>query len=46
MTVPRAAGEAELRAVALASEKVREIVGDTPVRKVVVVPGRLVNLVL
>ncbi|MBU6283408.1 class I tRNA ligase family protein, partial [bacterium] len=46
MTVSRTAGEDELRAAALASEKVREIVGDGPVKKVVVVPGRLVNLVL
>ncbi|MFM7737585.1 MAG: leucine--tRNA ligase [Alphaproteobacteria bacterium] len=46
MTVPRTAGEDELKAVALGSEKVREIVGDREVRKVVVVPGRLVNLVL
>jgi len=46
MTVPRAAGEDELKRVALASAKVREIVGEQDVRKVVVVPGRLVNLVL
>ncbi len=46
LTVPRAAGEDELRAAALGSDKVREIVGDSPVKKVVVVPGRLVNLVL
>ena len=46
MTVPRRAAEDELKSVALGSEKVREIVGDREVRKVVVVPGRLVNLVL
>ncbi|MFB6260736.1 MAG: class I tRNA ligase family protein, partial [Thiohalorhabdaceae bacterium] len=39
------ADEATIREQALASERVREFVGDTPIRKVVVVPGKLVNIV-
>jgi leucyl-tRNA synthetase len=45
LVVPRDTGEADLRERALASEKVRELVGDRSVRKVIVVPGRLVNVV-
>jgi leucyl-tRNA synthetase len=45
ITLPADAGEEAIRAAALASEKVqRHLAGRTP-RKVVVVPGRLVNLV-
>src|SRR5690606_10764796 len=44
--VPRDADEAALREIALASARVREIVGDKPVRKVIVVPGRIVNVVI
>ncbi|MEF8793917.1 leucine--tRNA ligase [Thiohalorhabdus sp.] len=43
--VPADADEAAVREQALTSERVREFVGDTPVRKVVVVPGKLVNVV-
>ncbi|MBM4268763.1 MAG: leucine--tRNA ligase [Deltaproteobacteria bacterium] len=45
LVVPRDTAEADLRERALASEKVRELVGDRSVRKVIVVPGRLVNVV-
>ncbi len=44
--VPRDASEEELRERALASERVREIIGGKPVRKVIVVPGRIVNMVV
>jgi len=46
MMVPRDADESMLRARALESAKVREIVADRPLRKVIVVPGRIVNLVV
>jgi len=46
MTVPRDADEATLRERALESAKVRESTGGKPVRKVIVVPGRIVNLVV
>jgi leucyl-tRNA synthetase len=39
------AAEADLRELALASERVRAALGDRPVARVVVVPPRLVNLV-
>ncbi len=46
ITVPAAAGQDEVKAAALAEEKIAELVaGGTP-RKVIVVPGRLVNIVL
>jgi leucyl-tRNA synthetase len=44
--VPRDADETALRERALASERVRESVGGKPVRKVIVVPGRIVNVVV
>ncbi|MFD9738048.1 leucine--tRNA ligase [Umezawaea sp. NPDC059074] len=46
ITVAATAGQDEVKAVALADEKIAELVaGGTP-RKVIVVPGRLVNIVL
>ena len=44
--VPREAGEEELRSAALASSKVKEFVDGKQVAKVIVVPGRLVNIVV
>jgi leucyl-tRNA synthetase len=38
--------EAALRAAALADPHVRKFTGDAPVRKVIVVPGKLVNIVV
>jgi leucyl-tRNA synthetase len=46
IVVPTAATQAEIEAAALASEKVRQFMGDKPVRKVIVVPKRLVNIVV
>jgi leucyl-tRNA synthetase len=43
--VPADADEATIRAAALASEKVQQHLGGREPRKVIVVPGRLVNLV-
>ncbi len=43
--VPIAATPAEIEATALASAKVQEHIRGKPVRKVVVVPGKLVNIV-
>jgi leucyl-tRNA synthetase len=45
ITLPADAGEEAIRAAALASEKVQRHLGGRTPRKVVVVPGRLVNLV-
>jgi len=46
VSVPVGAAEALVREAALADEQVRRFVGDKPVRKVVVVPGKLVNIVV
>jgi leucyl-tRNA synthetase len=40
------ADEAAVRAAALADERVRRFIGDKPVRRVIVVPGKLVNVVV
>ncbi|MDD3650989.1 class I tRNA ligase family protein, partial [Immundisolibacter sp.] len=44
--VPAGADEATIRAAALAEPNVLRFVGDAPVRKLVVVPGKLVNIVV
>ena len=46
VTVSATATEEEVRTAALAEENVRRFVGNQAVRKVVVVPGRLVNVVV
>jgi leucyl-tRNA synthetase len=46
IVVPVAADEAAVRAAALADEQVRKFVTDKPVRRVIVVPGKLVNVVV
>ena len=45
VTVKRDLGKAELEQVALASPKVRESTRDKSVRKIIVVPNKLVNIV-
>src|SRR5215472_9237917 len=45
ITVAVGADEATVRAAALADETVRRFIGDKPVRRVIVVPGKLVNVV-
>ena len=44
--LPADASEAEYREAALADEKIRALMGERELRKVIVVPGRLVNIVL
>lgn len=46
ITVPADAGQEAIEAAAKADEKVATAMGDKQVRKVIVVPGRLVNLVV
>ncbi|HEY1971217.1 MAG TPA: leucine--tRNA ligase [Pseudonocardia sp.] len=46
ITVPADATREDVEAAALADEKIVELVGDGTPRKVIVVPGRLVNVVL
>ncbi len=46
VTVATNAAEAEVRAAALADGNVQRFVGGQPVRKVIVVPGKLVNVVV
>ncbi len=46
LTVPVTADEASVREAALASERVREVMDGKQVRKLIYVPGRLVNLVV
>jgi leucyl-tRNA synthetase len=46
IVVPVHADEAAVRAAALADEHVRRFVADRPVRRVIVVPGKLVNVVV
>ncbi len=45
LTVAKGLSNAELEALALASEKVQRSLDGAPVRKVIVVPDRLVNIV-
>jgi len=46
ITVAAGAGETEVRAAALADPHVQKFVGAAAVRKVIVVPGKLVNVVV
>ncbi len=46
LTVPLAISNAELEAAALASDKVKPFLEGKTVRKVIVVPGKLVNIVV
>ena len=45
ITVPAGAGQDEVRTAALADPKLVELLGGAEPRKVIVVPGRLVNVV-
>jgi leucyl-tRNA synthetase len=40
------ADEATLKAAALANPKIQAFIGDKPIKKVIVVPGKIVNLVI
>ncbi|MBV8145385.1 MAG: leucine--tRNA ligase [Gammaproteobacteria bacterium] len=46
ISVPVSADEAAVRAAALADENVRKFVAERPVRRVIIVPGKLVNVVV
>jgi len=46
ISVPAGATDDEIKAAALASDKVRHFMEDKPVKKVIVVPKRLVNIVV
>jgi leucyl-tRNA synthetase len=46
LTVPAGIDEAALKEAALADPRVREIIGSKPVRKIIVVPGKLINIVV
>jgi leucyl-tRNA synthetase len=46
ITLPAGAAEPEIRAAVLADAAVRKFVGGQPVRKLIVVPGKLVNVVV
>ena len=45
LEVPVETGEEELKKMALEHEKVQSLLGSKPARKVIVVPGRLINIV-
>ncbi len=46
VSVPVDSDEAAVRAAALADERVQKFIADRPVRRVIVVPGKLVNVVI
>jgi leucyl-tRNA synthetase len=46
VTVPPDCDEATLRATALADERIRELTAGKQIRKVIIVPGKLVNIVV
>ena len=46
VTIAAGASEDSIKAAALADPHVQKFVGDKPVRKVIVVPGKLVNIVV
>jgi len=46
ITVPAAASEEEIRTTALAQERIQSLLAGKEPRKVIVIPGRLVNVVL
>ena len=46
LTVPAEIDKAELEKTALADERVRQAIEGKQVRKVIVVPGKLVNIVV
>ncbi len=45
MTVPAGASETEVREAALALDRTKEVLAGAEIEKVIVVPGRLVNIV-
>jgi leucyl-tRNA synthetase len=45
ITVPASYGEGEIKSWALKSERIRSLIGGKEIRKVILVPGKLVNIV-
>ena len=45
ITVPSDATEEHLQETALADPRIIELIGETPVRKVIVVPGKIINII-
>ncbi len=45
MTIPASYGEDEVKAWALKSERIRKLVGDKEIKRVILVPKKLVNIV-
>ena len=45
ITVPAEATEAEVREIALGDERVQELLAGKTLRKVIVVPGKIVNII-
>lgn len=46
LVVPAEADEEQLRELAMTSDRVQSFIGGKPIRKVIVVPGKLVNVVI
>ena len=46
ITIPADADAAAMEAAALADPKIQELIGDAEVRKVITIPGKLVNIVV
>jgi len=46
LTVEAGTAKAAIESLALADDRARKFIGDKPVRKVIVVPGKLVNIVV
>jgi leucyl-tRNA synthetase len=46
IVAPVGAGQGEIEALALASEKVKQFMGGKKARKIIIVPKRLVNIVV
>ncbi len=45
IVVPADASEEEIRKIAMGSEKIKSLLQGTEVKKIIVVPGRLVNII-
>ena len=45
ITIAADSDEAAMEAAALADPKIQELIGDADIRKVIVIPGKLVNIV-
>jgi leucyl-tRNA synthetase len=46
VTVSASASKAEIETVALADEHIRNFIGEQPIKKVIIVPNKLVNIVV